>query len=130
MSERNTGKGLDMNLREETLDRWYEWVDQSYRAAEEECCGALLDKRGRREFEDYFGSSSVRRVLFEGGPSSVAYHFASEELVRWWERHPRLTWSEFAYSAGIRDRKTTMIARKAPEARAVSASRAWERLGR
>lgn len=109
-------------------DAWWEHVETAYQQAEEDCRGVLLNRRRAGEFDQLYGVAAVKDVLFNGGPAAHAYYFASEELVRWWETHERLTWAEFAYQAGIQDRRTTATARKAPGARADAARCAWQQL--
>ncbi len=114
--------------RQQIREEWWEYVEATYRRAEAECNGVLLDRRRAGEFHEMYGVGSVKEVLFNGGPAAIAYFFASEELVGWWDQNPRLTWSEFASQAGVADAATNRIARKAPGNRAAAASLAWERL--
>lgn len=62
-------------------------LQAAYDAAEEGCRGALLNDRGRRK-----GIDSMSLFL---GPAVRAYAYASEELVEWWQSHPRVTFAEF-----------------------------------
>lgn len=115
--------------RDAVLAAWDDYCDDQYRRAEAEAI-YLLDPARRDEFIRTYGSASaVRHVMFNGGQAAAAYYFASEELLRWWEANPPMTWSEFAYGAGIRDRRTSHLARMAPGHREIAARRAWARVG-
>lgn len=59
----------------------------AYIAAETETNGALLNVKGRAA-----GIDPMR--LFTGN-RSFAYCYASEELVEWWETHPRMTFPDY-----------------------------------
>jgi hypothetical protein len=76
------------------LDQWrtarkeYDLVlEAAYDAAEDATRGYLLNERGRRA-----GVSA--RSLFMG-PEVRARAYASEELLTWWEQHPRVTFAQF-----------------------------------
>lgn len=74
--------------RDETVRQLYrEEVHAQWLAAEEATRGNLLSKRGQRSGVD-------PRELFSG-PASRARAYASEELKRWWQDHPRQTATEF-----------------------------------
>ena len=60
------------------------------------------------------------------GPASQGFYYASEELLRFWEKNPRMTFAEFAVQAGITDPRLREAAAKAPGARADAAIRAEE----
>jgi len=56
-------------------------------AAVDDCNGVLLNARGKAARIDPF-------TLFKG-PGVRAAAYASEELVEFWQRHPRVTWERF-----------------------------------
>lgn len=60
-------------------------------AAVDECNGALLNARGKAAGIDPF-------TLFKG-PGVRAAAYASEELLDFWQRHTRLTWTAFERAA-------------------------------
>ena len=66
---------------------WQEWRDAQVSAAEAECRGQLLNKAGRA------AGISVW-TLWSGSPAQAA-RYASEELLEFWGKNPRLTVSEF-----------------------------------
>lgn len=71
------------------------FLSAQYEQAAEFCREALVNDRGRaRQIEP--------RSLFMG-PAARAYAYASEELVEFWEAHPRVTFAEFE-RAWLRDR--------------------------
>lgn len=79
---------------ERALSDWREaraeyerFLDAQYEQAAETCREALLNDRGRAQHVD-------PRSLFMG-PAVRAYAYASEELVDFWEQHPRVTFVEF-----------------------------------
>ena len=63
------------------------YVEAAYVAAERDCRGVLLNRRG-------IASVGHPRELFSG-PKRRAYAYASEELRNWWEEHGRLTFTEY-----------------------------------
>ncbi|MEU7590611.1 hypothetical protein AB0A95_30515 [Micromonospora sp. NPDC049230] len=63
-----------------------EYVELQFRAAEAATSGYLLKKGSE-------GKMDARR-LFSGAWSTARAH-ASEELLRWWGEHPRLTYADF-----------------------------------
>ncbi|MFI7608904.1 hypothetical protein ACIBTV_27840 [Micromonospora sp. NPDC049366] len=74
-------------LTEKQLKEAYaEYVERQYRDAEAATSGYLL-KRGSE------GKMDARRLF--SGSWSVAKAHASEELMRWWGEHPRLTYAAF-----------------------------------
>ena len=62
-------------------------------------------------------------MLFTGR-IDIAYKYASEELLRFWERSPRLTMAEFAVQSGVTDSRLSAAAGKAAKARQDAALRA------
>lgn len=61
-----------------------------YERAETELNGVLLNQRGKRARIDAYS-------LFIG-PEVRALAYASEELVEWWTRHPRLTFEQYEHT--------------------------------
>ena len=62
-------------------------VDQQYDLALEKCSGVLVNKAGRADNIDGYS-------LFTG-TQHKAYKFASEELLEFWEKHPRLSLEDY-----------------------------------
>lgn len=62
-------------------------VDYQYLAAVEATAGVLVNQEGRSEAIDGFS-------LFRG-TERRAMRYASEELLEFWEQHPRLTLAEY-----------------------------------
>ena len=84
-------------------DEWRDEMDRQYERAEEACNGVLLNKKHLYEFRIKFGMDSwaVRKILFRSA-SHIANRYASEELLRYWETHPKTTFEQWAYHAGFR----------------------------
>lgn len=102
-----------------------DYDDFIYRArldAEKATNGNLVRRTVLAEFERKYGSFET---LFTG-PANQGYYYASEELLRFWEKNPRLTFAEFAKQAGITDPRILEAAAKAPGARSDAAIRAEE----
>lgn len=114
----------------EARELWRELGAADYRLAEESTNGHFLRSDRRREFDQKYGLRAVELVMFGPYPSHVAYRYASEELLRFWERHPRTTWPEFAVQAGSQARHLKRQARAADGARRTAADRAWRELSR
>lgn len=82
-SDRHAGE-----TRAQAADRTHsEWVDQQYQAAEDACRGHLLNAAGQARGID------PRKLFY--GPAARAYKYASEELVDYWRRNPRVTQVEW-----------------------------------
>lgn len=62
-------------------------VDAQYDLALEKCSGVLVNKAGRADHVDGYG-------LFTGSLNR-AMKFASEELLEFWEKHPRLSLEDY-----------------------------------
>lgn len=62
-------------------------VDAEYDKALEACSGVLVNKAGRAEHVDGYS-------LFTGSERK-AKRFASEELLEYWETHPRLSLEDY-----------------------------------
>lgn len=75
----------EQQLREDYHAHTYE----SYLAAEDECRGVMLNKRGR--------AKGIDPLALFSGPAHVANAYASEELKAWWNAHGRLTFAAFRY---------------------------------
>lgn len=118
-----------MTRREEMLDAWWAHCEQEYRLAEEATNGTFLRRDREHEFGRLYGYRAVKRIMFEGGRAVVAYYFASEELVRYWEYHPRVTWAEFSLAAGDRSRSNRIAAAKAAINRQAAHHRAAAQIG-
>lgn len=90
--ERQAGETLDRAVR-----RLYdEWVALQWIQAEQDTRGYLLSAAG-------VAAGIDPRSLW-GGRADRARKYASEELKRWWEDHPRMTLTEFRASMLGRDR--------------------------
>lgn len=113
---------------QEATEAWWAHCEQQYRQAEEATCGNLIRKDRWHEFMERYGAHAVQRIMFEGGPAAVAYRYASEELVHWWNYNPRMTANEFLYLAGIRTRTYRKCAIAAQSARETAHRRALESL--
>lgn len=66
---------------------YMDYVDDAYDKALNGTGGVLLNKEGRALHLD--GYDLMR------GSKSRAMKYASEELLAWWEEHPRLSLAEF-----------------------------------
>ncbi|MEF3114494.1 phage minor capsid protein [Streptomyces chrestomyceticus] len=73
--------------REQIRAMYQEHVAAQWLEAETELRGHLLNRRAEAAGVD-------PRTLFTG-PSHVAYARASEDLIRWWQDHPRTTLAEY-----------------------------------
>lgn len=62
-------------------------VDAEYDKALEFCAGVLVNKAGRAQHTDGY-------TLFTGS-AHKAYKYASEELLEYWGKHPRLSLEDF-----------------------------------
>lgn len=58
-----------------------------YIAAADECRGALVNRKGQAK-----GIDSISLFM---GNRTRAYCYASEELVEYWQSHPRVTFADF-----------------------------------
>jgi len=99
-----------------------DWVYRSRLDAEKATNGNMVRRAVMAEFQRKYGSFEA---LFTG-PANQGFYYASEELLRFWEKNPRLTFAEFAAQAGITDQRIVEAAAKAPGARADAALRAEE----
>jgi hypothetical protein len=63
------------------------YVDEAYGKALEATAGVLVNAAGREQHIDGY-------ILFRG-QRSFAMKYASEELLEYWEAHPRLTMAEY-----------------------------------
>ncbi|WP_113705374.1 phage minor capsid protein [Nonomuraea lactucae] len=90
-SQRLPGETLDQVAR-----RLYdEWIEVQFIAAERYTRGVLVNAEGRERGID-------GRTLLSG-PQARAMKYASDELKTWWDKHPRLTLTEFRAQALGRD---------------------------
>ena len=62
-------------------------VENQYRRAEEATNGALLNRRGQERGIDPYSLFTHNSTYFRA--------YASEELVEWFSRNPRLTFSDY-----------------------------------
>ncbi|MFI9553714.1 phage minor capsid protein [Nonomuraea endophytica] len=102
-SQRLPGETLDQVAR-----RLYdEWVEVQFIAAERYARGVLVNAEGRQRGID------GRSLL--SGPAARAMKYASDELKTWWEKHPRVTLTEFRAQALGRDadRRAARLTREA-----------------
>lgn len=112
----------------EVRAQWHVYVTAEAARAAEACRGCLLRADRVDEFLTKYGYGAAEDVLFGNYPSGVAYRYASEELLGYWDEHPRTTWPEFAVSHGIRYGHYVRQAAAAPAARRTAAHRAWRSL--
>ncbi|WP_399088008.1 phage minor capsid protein [Streptomyces sp. BBFR2] len=82
--------------REQVRELYREHIAAQWLEAEDALRGHLLNRRAEADGVD-------PRSLFTG-PAHVAYARASEDLIRWWETHPRTTLAEYTEQiTGVRD---------------------------
>ncbi|MEW1672820.1 phage minor capsid protein [Streptomyces noursei] len=82
--------------REQVREMYREHIAAQWLEAEDALRGHLLNRRAEADGID-------PRSLFTG-PAHVAYARASEDLMRWWETHPRTTLAEYTEQiTGVRD---------------------------
>lgn len=62
-------------------------LEDVFSRASDDCNGVLMNARGQRQGVDPFS-------LFSGNEVR-ALAYASEELVEWWAKHPRMTFTAF-----------------------------------
>lgn len=72
---------------EQSRDLYEEWVYTQYLQAEGDTRGVLLNRAGV--------AAGVDPASLFSGPAARARKYASEELLRWWGDHQRLTLTEF-----------------------------------
>jgi hypothetical protein len=83
----------------EAAERWAECraefqllVNAAHERASEECRGSLLNRAGK--------AKRIDAVTLFYGPRNRAMCYASEELIDWWERNPRITFEQYEREAG------------------------------
>lgn len=82
-AERHDGETLN-----QTAARLYrDWVHIQWLQAEGDTRGVLVNKVGEK--------ADISPISLFSGPTSRAKKYASEELRRWWNDHPRMTLIEF-----------------------------------
>ncbi|ADD43873.1 hypothetical protein [Stackebrandtia nassauensis] len=87
--------------RDEAVRRMYdEYVQVSYVAAEDATAGHMLSKAGR--------AADVNPLSLFSGTTARARKYASEDLLRWWSEHGRMTFTE--YRAQVLGRETDRAA--------------------
>ncbi|MFD7103105.1 phage minor capsid protein [Streptomyces celluloflavus] len=95
--------------REQIREMYREHVWAQYMAAEDATNGYLLNRKAR--------AVGVDPASLFTGPAHVAYSRASEDLIRWWQDHPRTTLAEYTEQVtGVRDAAAN-TARKARDDR-------------
>lgn len=87
---------------------WMEYQRIQSERAEEECNGNLYRNDLR-----FPGRFELFRQLWLAPPQN-ACKVATEELLEWWRINGRLTFAEYVYQAGVRNRKISKRARTAP----------------
>jgi hypothetical protein len=90
-----------------------EAIDQAWLAAEDGTKGNMLNRRGKE-------AGINERTLFTG-PESRARKYASEELLNWWEDHPRPTAAHFEG----RDTRIGYATVRGPRHRVTSEEQEW-----
>ncbi|MEL3944490.1 phage minor capsid protein [Streptomyces sp. LNU-CPARS28] len=73
--------------RAELREMYREHIYAQMLAAEDATNGYMLTKAAQRD--------GVDPISLFSGPAHVAYARASEELKRWWQEHPRITFAEY-----------------------------------
>ncbi|WP_214327856.1 VG15 protein [Nonomuraea sediminis] len=82
-ADRRDGESLD-----QTVARLYrDWTYTQWLQAENATNGYMLNKAGQ--------AAGIDPISLFSGPTSRATAYASEELRRWWNDHPRMTLVEF-----------------------------------
>ncbi|MFF2922734.1 phage minor capsid protein [Streptomyces celluloflavus] len=82
--------------REQVREMYREHIAAQWLEAENALRGHLLTRKAEADGVD-------PRSLFTG-PAHVAYARASEDLIRWWENHPRITLAEYTEQVtGVRN---------------------------
>lgn len=82
--------------RAQIREMYREHVWAQYLAAEDATNGYLLNRKAR--------AAGVDPATLFTGPAHVAYARASEDLIRWWQDHPRLTLAEYTEQiTGVRN---------------------------
>jgi hypothetical protein len=109
-------------LAEQAKHEFDEFVYRAFLDAEAATNGNLVRRSALAEFNAKYGSVDV---LFSGRVD-IAYRYASEELLRWWETNPRLTLAEFKVQLGATDQTSVTAAGRAAKARQDAALRAEE----
>lgn len=95
-AHRRTGE-----TRDEAVRRMYdEYVQVAYVAAEDATAGHMLSKAGR--------AADVDPLSLFSGTTARARKYASEDLLRWWADHGRMTYTE--YKAQVLGRETDRAA--------------------
>ncbi|TDD11861.1 phage minor capsid protein [Nonomuraea diastatica] len=64
-----------------------EWLEMTFIGAERYTRGVMVNEEGRRRGID------GRSLL--SGRQDIAHKYASDELKRWWDDHPRMTFNQF-----------------------------------
>ncbi|WP_043667611.1 phage minor capsid protein [Streptomyces xylophagus] len=82
--------------REQIREMYREHVYAQLLAAEDATNGYLLNRKAQ--------AAGVDPVTLFSGPAHIAYARASEDLIRWWQDHPRLTLTEYTEQiTGVRN---------------------------
>lgn len=86
---------------------WHDFAYAQYLAADSECRGELLSKAGEK-------AGIIPWPALWHGPMTQARKYASDELLEFWDDHPRMTVSQYAWHAA-RPRRGTSPPAPAPE---------------
>ncbi|WP_406353239.1 phage minor capsid protein [Streptomyces sp. NBC_00658] len=82
--------------REQIREMYREHVYAQLLAAEDATNGYLLSRKAQ--------AAGVDPITLFSGPAHIAYARASEDLIRWWQDHPRLTLTEYTEQiTGVRN---------------------------
>jgi len=82
--------------REQIREMYREHVYAQLLAAEDATNGYLLNRKAQ--------AAGVDPITLFSGPAHIAYARASEDLIRWWQDHPRLTLTEYTEQiTGVRN---------------------------
>lgn len=63
------------------------YLEYAYTRSLEETGGVLVNAAGRQK--------KINGLDLFTGPSARAYKYASEELIEWWQVHPRLSLEQY-----------------------------------
>jgi Protein of unknown function (DUF3631) len=91
MDRRDQAERGRRDARQDSREEWHRMAHAQWLQAERECCGVLVNARGRAAGIDPFSLWS--------GPEHRAEIYASEELREWWRTHGRIditTWQRQA----------------------------------
>lgn len=81
-------------------EAWRDYIGAQAALAEDECAGSVIKPELRAEFCRRYRSLGA---LFRRRWSDRR-HYATPELIRFWDRHPHITFEEWAWNAGFRNK--------------------------